>query len=50
VGGSILASKLLKIDEKLHRELKIEAAKRGITLQELADSILGEWVDKNIKA
>jgi hypothetical protein len=47
--GSILAFKLLKIDDKLHRELKVEAAKRGITLQELTDSILRKWTEKNIK-
>ena len=36
----------LNIDPKLHRELKIEAAKSGLKISELAEDILKEGLEK----
>jgi len=36
----------LNIDPELHRELKIEAAKQGLKISELADRLLREGLKK----
>ena len=36
----------LNIDSELHRDLKIEAAKLGMKLSELAEKLLKEGLDK----
>lgn len=36
----------LNIDPGLHRELKIEAAKRGVKISELAEQLLKEGLRK----
>jgi len=36
----------LNIDPEIHRELKIEAAKRGIKISELAEQILKNGLKK----
>lgn len=35
-------TKSIKISEELHRQLKVEAVERGITLQELAEQKLND--------
>jgi predicted HicB family RNase H-like nuclease len=36
----------LNIDPELHRELKIEAARRGVKISELAEQLLKEGLGK----
>jgi len=36
----------LNIDPELHRELKVEAAKRGVKISELAEQLLKEGLKK----
>jgi len=36
----------LNIDPKLHRELRIEAAKRGVKISDLAEKFLNEGLRK----
>ena len=36
----------LNIDPKLHRELKIESAKRGMKISELAEQLMKEGLNK----
>jgi len=38
--------KTLKIDARLHRDLKIEATKRNEQLRVLVDRILREWLKR----
>jgi len=38
--------KTVKLDAKLHRELKVEAAKRDEQLMVLVECILREWLEK----
>ncbi|MFX1255893.1 MAG: plasmid partition protein ParG [Promethearchaeota archaeon] len=44
-----MVEKSVKISEEKHTKLKIEAARRKTNLKELVDSILEEWLEKNIK-
>jgi len=38
--------KTVKLDARLHHELKLEAVKRGEQLKELIDRILREWLER----
>jgi len=38
--------KTVKIDSRLHHDLKVEAAKRGEQLKDLIDRILREWLKR----
>jgi len=38
--------KTVKLDARLHYELKLEAVKRGEQLKELIDRILREWLKR----
>jgi len=38
--------KTVKLDARLHRELKVEAAKRNEQLMTLVECILREWLEK----
>ncbi|MFX0064106.1 MAG: hypothetical protein ACFFC7_18195 [Candidatus Hermodarchaeota archaeon] len=42
-------TKTVKISEKKHETLKIEAIKRKTNLQDLVDVILEQWIKENIK-
>ena len=44
-----MVEKTIKIDEQIHRALKVEAAKQGLKLQVLVESVLKEWLEKNVK-
>jgi predicted HicB family RNase H-like nuclease len=35
---------LINVDPRTHRALKIEAAKRTVTLRELVDQLVREWL------
>lgn len=40
---------LKKFDPELHRAIKIQAAKEGITIQELVDRALREYLERQEK-
>ena len=39
--------KVVKVKEEIHREIKSSAAKQGIKLETLINSILKEWIKTN---
>lgn len=41
-----MAEKTVRIDEDLHRQAKIESAKRGVPLQDVLDELLREGLKK----
>ena len=42
-------TKQIRIDEKIHRELKLEAFKNGKTISRFADEIIKEFLNKSIR-
>jgi len=40
--------KTVKLDAKLHHELKLEAVRRGEQLKTLIDRVLREWLEREV--
>jgi len=49
-GCRMSEEKTVKLDAKLHHELKLEALKRGEQLKTLIDRILREWLERAVES
>lgn len=39
---------MVRVDDRLHRYLKSEAARRGVTVANLVDVAITHWIDSNM--